>query len=243
MELLDLPPEIFQRITHILVKKHGIAEAWKVRGTSSKSHVTMHLSKNIALIYWISEAFQTYITYEVLATPSLYAYQKTRSGREILKHKLADFLYTRSTKLNGFVCTHVPNFINRIMYITGSWITGDQAISTLRRIICELFVRNCDGALRLVLIDTNKLSIQDKRALTANSAANLIATAAAIGDLHFLRRVAAKDEDLLWNESPAFGCPLDAAIYAQQFGVAKTIAQQAVANRNKDVVDVPLGYQ
>jgi hypothetical protein len=76
MELLDLPPEIFQRITHILVKKHGIAEAWKVRGTSSKSHVTMHLSKNIALIYWISEAFQTYITYEVLATPSLYAYQR-----------------------------------------------------------------------------------------------------------------------------------------------------------------------
>ncbi|CAN9243389.1 unnamed protein product [Alternaria alternata] len=223
MPLLDLPPEIFQRITHILVKKHGITEAWKVRGTS--------------------KAFQTYVTYEVLATPSLYAYNKTRAGREILKHKLADFLYTRSTKLNGFVRTHVSNFINRIMYITESWITGDQAISTLRRVICELFVRNCDGALRFVLTDTNKLSIQDKQETMASSGANLIATAAAIGDLDFLRRVAAKDEDLLWNESPAFGYPLDAAVYAQQFGIARAIAQQAVPNRNKDVVDVHLGYQ
>jgi hypothetical protein len=198
---------------------------------------------NIALIYWIPEAFQTYVTYEVLATPSLYAYNKTRAGREILKHKLADFLYTRSTKLNGFVRTHVPNFINRIIYITESWITGDQAISTLRRVICELFVRNCDGALRFVLTDTNKLSIQDKQETMASSGANLIATVAAIGDLYILRMQAAKDKDLLWAKSPAFGYPLDVAVYAGHFDVVKAIAQQAVTNQNEDVVDLHHRYR
>ncbi|CAN9171052.1 unnamed protein product [Alternaria sp. RS040] len=189
-----------------------------------------------------SEAFQTYITYDVLAAPSLFDYKKTRAGTQILKHKLADFLYTRSINLNGFVHALVPNFINRIMYISKSWITGDQAISTLRRVICELFVRNCDGALSFVLTGTNKPSIQDKQETMASSGANLIATAAAIGDLYILRIKAAEDKDLLWAKSPAFGFPLDVAVYAGHFGVAKAIAQQAVTNRNKDVVDNYRGY-
>jgi hypothetical protein len=37
MQLLDLPPEIFQRIIGVLVKKHGLKDAWKLRGTSSKN--------------------------------------------------------------------------------------------------------------------------------------------------------------------------------------------------------------
>ncbi|CAN9225303.1 unnamed protein product [Alternaria alternata] len=218
MQLLDLPPEIFQRVTHILVKKHGIAEAWKVRGTS--------------------KAFQTYITYEVLATPSLYAYNKTRAGREILQHKLADFLYTRSTKLNGFVRTHVPEFIRDVILIKEPSITGDEAVSKLRRLLCELFARNCDGALTFVLTQTNKLNHHQIKALSVSSTVNLIAVATAIGDLYLLRTEAAKDRDLLWQESTAFGYPLDVAVYAGHFGVAKVIAQQAVTNRNKDGVDI-----
>ncbi|CAN9174270.1 unnamed protein product [Alternaria alternata] len=222
MRLLDLPPEIFQRITHILVKKHGIAEAWKVRGTS--------------------KAFQTYITYEVLATPSLYAYNKTRAGREILQHKLADFLYTRSTKLNGFVRTHVPEFIRDVILIKESWITGDEAVSKLRRLLCELFACNCDGALTFVLTQTNKLNHHQIEALSVSSTVNLVAMAADLGDLYLLRTEAAKDRDSLWQESPAFGYPLDVAVYAGHFGVAKAIAQQAVTNQNEDVVDLHHRY-
>ncbi|CAN9278594.1 unnamed protein product [Alternaria alternata] len=192
---------------------------------------------NIALIYWISEAFQTYITYEVLATPSLYAYNKTRAGRKILQHKLADFLYTRSTKLNGFVRAHLPEFIRDVILIKQSWITGDEALSKLRRLLCELFVRNCHGALTFVLTQTNKLDHHQIKALSVSSTVNFIAMAAAIGDLYLLRTEAAKERDLLWEESPAFGYPLDVAVYAGHFGVAKAIAQQAVTNRNKDVVD------
>lgn len=198
---------------------------------------------NMALIYWISEAFQTYITYEVLATPSLYAYNKTRAGREILQHKLADFLYTRSTKLNGFVRTHAPEFIRDVISIKESWITGDEAVSKLRRLLCELFARNCDGALTFVLTQTNKLNHHQIKALSVSSTVNLIAVATAIGGLYLLRTEAAKDRDLLWQESTAFGYPLDVAVYAGHFGVAKAIAQQAVTNRNKDVVDIHRGYK
>ncbi|CAN9275110.1 unnamed protein product [Alternaria alternata] len=197
---------------------------------------------NIALIYWISEAFQTYITYEVLATPSLYAYNKTRAGREILQHKLADFLYTRSTKLNGFVRTHVPEFIRDVILIKESWITGDEAVSKLRRLLCELFACNCDGALTFVLTQTNKLNHHQIEALSVSSTVNLVAMAADLGDLYLLRTEAAKDRDSLWQESPAFGYPLDVAVYAGHFGVAKAIAQQAVTNQNEDVVDLHHRY-
>ena len=53
---------------------------------------------------------------------------------------------------------------------------------------------------------------------------------------------AAKDKDLLWAKSPAFGYPLDVAVYAGHFGVAKAIAQQAVTNQNEDVVDLHHRY-
>ena len=36
MGLLDVPPEIFQRVVKALVKKGGIVEAWKLRQTCSQ---------------------------------------------------------------------------------------------------------------------------------------------------------------------------------------------------------------
>jgi hypothetical protein len=70
----------------------------------------------------------------------------------------------------------------------------------------------------------------------------LVAMAADLGDLYLLRTEAAKDRDSLWQESPAFGYPLDVAVYAGHFGVAKAIAQQAVTNQNEDVVDLHHRY-
>ena len=168
----------------------------------------------------------------------MYAYNKTRAGREILKHKLAEFLYTRSTKLNDFVRAHVPELISGVMLSKKSWIPDNKTTSTLRRVLCELFVRNCDGALTCVLTDMNKLNISHKKVITASSTVNLIATAAAIGDLGGLRHDTVKNKDLLWRMSPAFGYPLDAAVYAGHFGVVKAIAQQAITGQDEDVVDL-----
>jgi len=36
MGLLDVPPEIFQRVVRALVKKGGIVDAWKLRQTCSQ---------------------------------------------------------------------------------------------------------------------------------------------------------------------------------------------------------------
>jgi hypothetical protein len=35
MELLDLPPELFERVIELYVKKYGVKEAWKLRGICS----------------------------------------------------------------------------------------------------------------------------------------------------------------------------------------------------------------
>ncbi|KAL1797129.1 hypothetical protein ACET3X_003735 [Alternaria dauci] len=218
MKLLDLPPEVFQRIVGVLVKKHGLMAAWKVRGTS--------------------KAFKSYITYEVLATPSLYAYNKTRAGREILKHKLADFLYTRSIKLNGFVRAHVPEFIRDVMRAMEPWITGDEAASTLRRTLCRLFVRNYYDALKVVLTDVTKLHINHLNVIVASDKVNLIAAAAVTGNIEALRATAARSRNSLWTKSPAFGYPLDVALYAKNFDIVKAIAQQAITDQNETIINL-----
>lgn len=159
-----------------------------------------------------------------------------------MKHKLADFLYTRSAKLNGFVLAHVPELISGVMLSKKSWIPDDKTTSTLRRILCELFVRNCEGALTCVLTDMNKLSMNHKKLIAESSTVNLIATAAAIGDLSGLRHDTANHKDLLWRLSPAFGYPLDVAVYAGHFGVVKAIAQQAITGQDEDVVDLHHRY-
>jgi hypothetical protein len=36
MELLELPPEVFQRMVKAFVKKYGVVEAWRLRGTRNE---------------------------------------------------------------------------------------------------------------------------------------------------------------------------------------------------------------
>lgn len=182
------------------------------------------------LTYWKLETFRSYIAYETLATPSLYAYNKTRTGREILKNNLADFLFVWSSTLNSFVQVHVPNFIRDVMLTMTPWVTGDETSSTLRKVLCELFVRNHVDALKCVLSDANKLNRTLLQSITVFNTANLVAVTAATGCLKVLRLLADKDRQLLWVNSSAFGYPLDAAVYAGQFGVVKTIVQQAIIN-------------
>ncbi|KAG9186385.1 hypothetical protein G6011_02941 [Alternaria panax] len=218
MELLDLPPEIYQRIVRFLVKKHGLVEAWKIRG--------------------ISKAFKTYITYEVLAAPSFYAYNKTRAGRDILRNNLADFLYVRSNTLNHFARPHVPNFIRDVMLVMKPWVIGDEATSKLRKALCELFVRNKVDALKCVLTDIYKLKKALREGISSPNTVTLIAAAVATGNVDALRHFSKESKESLSVTSPAFGYPLDAAVYVGHLGLVKVIAQQAITNKSHTVVDV-----
>jgi hypothetical protein len=55
MNLLALPPEIFQRVVQLYVKKAGIAEAWKLRRICSKCHLWCPMEDNIAKTFTVAE--------------------------------------------------------------------------------------------------------------------------------------------------------------------------------------------
>ncbi|KAI4641271.1 hypothetical protein J4E93_008150 [Alternaria ventricosa] len=179
-------------------------------------------------------AFRDYITYDILANPSLHAYLKTPAGRKILKEYLADFLFVRSKKLNGFARSHVTDFIRAILRAMGPWIVNDVEETALRKALCELFVRNHSDAFRCVTTDFNKLGYYMPNTIRVTDAA-LIAAAAATGKLDALKHFVGANKCLLWSHSLAFGYPLDAAVYAGQDVVTKSIVKQAVTKQNRDV--------
>jgi hypothetical protein len=75
-------------------------------------------------------------------------YMKTKGGREILRNNLAKFLFLRSNRLNGFVRDLVPYFILDVFLDAKSYTSGDEASTTLRRVLCELFVKSSENQLR-----------------------------------------------------------------------------------------------
>ena len=178
--------------------------------------------------------FRDLITYDILANPALAAYLKTLAGRKILKNNLADFIFVRSKKLNGFVRSHVPDFIRGILQAMSPWIADDKEEAELRKALCELFVRNHSDAFRCVTTDFNKLGYYMPQTILVNTA-NLIAAAAATGKLDALKHFVGAKKCLLWSQSLAFGYPLDAAVYAGQDVATKALVQQAITNQNRDI--------
>ncbi|KAI4675978.1 uncharacterized protein J4E84_009777 [Alternaria hordeiaustralica] len=183
-------------------------------------------------------SFRDYITYDILANPALNAYLKTPAGRKILKEYLADFLFVRSKKLNGFARSHVTDFIRAILRAMTPWIANDTEEAALRRALCELFVRNHSDAFRCVTTDFNKLGYYMPNTIRVTDTA-LIAAAAATGKLNALKHFVGANKCLLWTQSLAFGYPLDAAVYAGQEVATKALVQQAITNQDRDVA----GYQ
>jgi hypothetical protein len=171
----------------------------------------------------------------------MYAY-RNKAAKTILKKNLAKFLYLRSNKLNGFVCNFVPNFFRDVMLDAKSYISSDEPFSSLRKVICELFVKNCDDAQFWVLndVNNNKPRFKDMiQALSAANTVNLVTTAAAAGSLKALRKLANRKSKLLRSKSPAFGYPLDVAVYAGQFEVDKALVHQASIDINQTAGEIP----
>jgi hypothetical protein len=166
---------------------------------------------------------------------------RSKAAKTILKNNLAKFLYLRSNKLNGFVRDFVPNFLRDVMLDAKSYISGDEPLSSLRKVICELFVKNCDDAQFWALNDVNnKPRFKDMiQALSAANTVNLVAIAAAARSLEALRKLANGKSKLLRSKSPAFGYPLDVAVYAGQFEVVKALVHQASIDINQTAGEIP----
>ena len=128
----------------------------------------------------------------------------------------------------------MTDFIRAILRAMGPWIVNDVEETALRRALCELFVRNHSDACRCVTTDFNKLGYYMPNTIRVTDTA-LIAAAAATGKLDALKHFVGANKCLLWSQSLAFGYPLDAAVYAGQDIVTKSIVKQAVTNQNRDV--------
>jgi hypothetical protein len=60
-------------------------------------------------------------------------------------------LFLRSNELEGFFRDMVPNFLRDVMVEAKAYISGDEALATLRRALCELFVKSNEDAYSLVV--------------------------------------------------------------------------------------------
>ncbi|KAF2249259.1 hypothetical protein BU26DRAFT_505316 [Trematosphaeria pertusa] len=80
MELLDLPPEIFQRVVAMYVRRVGLCEAWKLRS--------------------VCKTFSVYLTEEVFGRQPMKVYFR-KSSNQLLKSGLAVYLECHTNALYG----------------------------------------------------------------------------------------------------------------------------------------------
>jgi len=140
----------------------------------------------------------------------------------------------RSKRLNGFVRSHVPDFIRDVVLAMSQWTASDVEETALRKALCEQFVRRYPDAFRYVTTRVSRLVGHYARSFSVTETANLVAAAAATGNLSALKHFARTEKRLLWSKSPAFRYPLDVAVYAGQDAVVKAIVQQAITNQSRD---------
>ena len=123
------------------------------------------------------------------------------------------------------------------MSALGPWVTDDEASTSLRKALCELFVRNHRDALRAVTTDVNSMGSHLQQTILSTDIANLVAAAAATGSIAALRHFAIAKRHMLCSLSPSFGYPLEVAVYARQAAIVQAIAQQAITNQSQEFAE------
>jgi hypothetical protein len=95
MGLLDLPPELLERVVQILAKKTSLAQLWEVRKTCSKYHrpprnvaqvSSSHIDRLYRRLISIIATLRDFIEFEALSKSSLQAY-KVKGNEHILRNK------------------------------------------------------------------------------------------------------------------------------------------------------------
>ncbi|KAI4950630.1 hypothetical protein J4E91_004515 [Alternaria rosae] len=116
MPLLDLPPEVFENVTHELVSVAGIDQAWKLRE--------------------VCRTFKDAITYEIFAKQPMDAL--TGPGARIFNHNSGLYLYYRSKVLLD-ADPYLPNVVNDMVNSLAEHldIDSDNKKETMRQGICD----------------------------------------------------------------------------------------------------------
>jgi hypothetical protein len=214
MDLLDLPPEIFQMVVHEFVSKVGVREAWKCRSVCRNFLQQVPGSFRLPVL----GTFAVEIHHDLFAKQSIAALSRCES---ILKRNLALYLFNRTKNLldvNDFVPNKIKSAVNFLM--ENCRYDGTTQRDKLTKIICDAFRPDI---LNGVIYDTLRASQGSGFIFlwldlpvgweACTHAEDNIATAALIGDHRLVRKLLARIDPALANLSRygIFGNPLSNA--------------------------------
>ncbi|KAL5377339.1 hypothetical protein DPSP01_009837 [Paraphaeosphaeria sporulosa] len=190
MGLLDLPPEIFQRIIQKHVAATGLCSAWKGRG--------------------VCETFNTYITEEVFARQPVKVYSKRRING-LYRRGLAVFLEYRLNTLHGahdLIPSVIRNVVDKLMQITR--LTSAEARLELNRDVIAAIVRLWKKADVAAVKPTKRM---EKGCSKDSEEARLLCLVVSMGNLDLTKAVLQHCTDP-WSEIYCLGSPIEVAISA-----------------------------
>ncbi|KAF1935252.1 ankyrin [Clathrospora elynae] len=229
MELLDLPPELLERVMVLYVKKYGIVEAWKIRK--------------------ICKTFSIHIDRVIFAEQPISAFLRTKehNARAILKNNLVSYLIHHTNNLAG-AHKFLPDFLNGMLEGLLEGLANNEKKNMKRtaylRLLCELLVkRSGDTVWSFVTMtsaaSTNKMSsIKFAKSIEISK----VAAAAAVGSLDALRRGLQNDRQRLWEESDAFGYPLTLAAEGNHVEIVQAIVKSFEEYQHKYPASMPKPY-
>ncbi|KAF2118042.1 hypothetical protein BDV96DRAFT_630490 [Lophiotrema nucula] len=233
--LLDLPPEMLQRVITCYVKTAGVLEAWKSREAC--------------------RTFRDYVSEEILARqpPEVFRYKRkgTKAAQKLFDHNAAAILGYRVNSLYGvnrFIPFYIRDVVSELMDVDGNINDGRRQKYT--QILSKLLVANYPCVGSLLRTDPSKPVPRGIMGpLDAENSQDLLVAAAAVGDLDALQHFIAMMDDEepeqatqwsngphqspLWRYSKTFGYPLAAAAYAGNEDIVKAVYKLILIRKSK----------
>ncbi|KAF2183200.1 ankyrin [Zopfia rhizophila CBS 207.26] len=204
MELLDVPPEVFQCIIHSFVNKVGPVKAWKARV--------------------VCRTFAAEIYYDVFANQPLAAF-KTSVSKRILNSNMGLFLINRNKKpldVHPYLPSLVKYCTDEVISITSDELDTKQREAM--RVIAD-YIPTYLGSFMVYRLLGNSISAQRPNpgdAVNLPNENDKLPAAALIGNLEVVKSLLDKGLSI-WNEPVALGYPLRAAAAGGHADVVKFI--------------------
>ncbi|KAF2657035.1 hypothetical protein K491DRAFT_677529 [Lophiostoma macrostomum CBS 122681] len=206
MDLLDMPPEIVQKIIANHVSEVGVCEAWRGRQTC--------------------RTFASYIAEEIFARQPTKAFKENAHSETFLRDQLAKFLIYRCRSLHG-ANPVLPQFIRditaRFMKTIGD--DSDTMRDYLTSALSYAVGRNRDSVDRLIF---NPKPATIAKLIGTKKEEHDVAAAIAIGNKTVFAAIIVGHEEYLFEDSHIFGSPLAIAAVKGEVNMVAAILDVGV---------------
>lgn len=219
MNLLDLPPEVFEGIIAAYVIRAGIANAWRSREVCSKSLSHSLCDKHVLTS---RETFASYITDDIFGRRSVKAFKDTRQGKILLKHGTALYLEYRSTALFGaqeILPSLVRGIVDTFMNITGT--SSKERRGEYLKSTCAVVATRARAVGNFIFNPRKDIA---NCYLTDKIENDALAVAVAMQDMDLVRHLVTNCAST-WTATYAFGLPLEIAVTIGDIGMVDLILE------------------